>query len=90
MFGDERFDEIRYRILDLTDVCKFEINRNDVASFTAHSYALRKSNAFLKLAIVADNDKLKAMAEIYKKQNAETSWEIEIFSSLAHAREWIA
>ena len=90
MCGHEKFRDIFYRIVDLTDIDKNELSLKDIKAFVAHDLSLSQTNPRLKFAIVTDDETLQGMVAFYEFEGHEIPWEIELFPTLEDAREWLA
>jgi hypothetical protein len=89
IYGDPRFDSLRYGIVDLSRAKQFNLSGEDVETAAALDEAATLINPRLVVAIVADEKEALKFAEIYKSAMSETSWKVEIFPSMEEAEAWV-
>lgn len=91
VFGDKRFDELKYKISDLRNVDSLDASIEDLIRIAHYDYAASKSNKRIKFAIVTDNTEVEQLAHLYAAE-CETlqTWSVEIFNSMEKARQWLA
>ncbi len=89
IYGDPRFDSLRYGIVDLSRAKEFNLSDEDVETAAALDEAATIINQRLVLAFVADAEEALKFAEMYKSAMSETSWKVEIFRSMEEAEAWI-
>jgi len=88
IYGDSRFETMRYQILDWTKVEKFEISKKEVKIISTLEKSSTRWNNKVKLAIVVtDKEYLKAI-EPYLKVMKSTNWEIKIFENIFECEKW--
>ncbi len=90
MFGNSNFDNIKYKIVDFTDVTDIEVDDNDAkvtAEFTARSSQINKN---IKIALISNNDKLISLIEKYIKATLTQfpNAQQQIFNDINEARSW--
>lgn len=90
IYGDPRFDSLRYGIVDLSRAKQFNLSGEDVETAAALDEAATLSNPRLVLAIVADAKEALRFAELYKSAMSKTRWKVEIFPSMEDAEDWIS
>jgi len=90
--GDARFDDLKYFIWDATDMAKFEIEELDLTLIAAKDTAAASYKKRFKGALIVKDAQISKMLDqyIHQKQALGSSWEIEKFTTLEDAREWIA
>lgn len=89
IYGDPRFDNLRYGIVDLSLAEQFELAGEDVEIVAALDEAATLSNPRLVVAIVATNLESLKFSELYKSAMSKTSWKVEIFPSREDAKDWV-
>jgi hypothetical protein len=89
IYGDPRFDDLQYGIVDLSKVKQFDLTGEDVEAAAALDEAATITNPRLILAIVAHESEAVKFAELYKSAMSESSWKVEIFQSMEDAEEWV-
>ena len=90
IYGDERFDIMKYQIVDLIDVNTFQVTRDEMLKMAAYDKAAALSNPRVKVAIVATIPAIKTLTELYEAANIESPWETRVFDSIADARAWVS
>lgn len=89
IYGDPRFDNLRYGIVDISAVVEFKLLSEDLEAAAAMDEAATLTNPRLVVAVVAVRDEAVTVAEIYQSAMAETSWKVEIFPSMQEAEDWV-
>jgi hypothetical protein len=84
---DPRFDSLAYSILDALDVTGTDVSDFDIKSVAAHSIGALNSNASVKVAILASDPALLAMAQIFLSP-PYSSYPAEILSTRLAADAW--
>lgn len=90
IYGDPRFDCLRYGIIDLSRAKQFNLSAEEVETAAALDEAATLINPRLVLAIVTDEEEALTFAELYKSAMSETTWKVEIFPSMEDAEDWIS
>jgi hypothetical protein len=86
--GDARFDDIRYVINDCLSVASFAIAEDTVLHISAIDHAAARSNPNIKIAIVATDPKVLALAKLYIS-SPWAAYPTQTFATLAEARAWV-
>jgi hypothetical protein len=89
LHSDERFDNIRYQIIDFTEVTKIMVTVEWVAKLAAWDKAAALSNPNMKTAIVAKDEAIQMLSSLYQAESSDSPWEIQIFSSMDEAQQWV-
>ncbi|KKK75535.1 hypothetical protein LCGC14_2872750 [marine sediment metagenome] len=94
VYGDSRFDAIRYQILNLTEVRTVDLTDPDkaiqlVRRIAATDRAAAKSNPNMKIAIVASLEILGSLANLYSSELSDSPWLSDVFETETEAREWL-
>ncbi len=79
------FDRLRYSISDFLEVQSFSVDAKAVTMAVAYGIGAAKTNASMKLAMVAVDPKVLELLELYAKR---VPYSLQIFSSLSAARAW--
>ena len=90
IYGDERFDEINYQIMDLSEVDEITVSADDVDMIVDHEINPLKSNPNVKFVFVSTNKVMPELVVEYKRIGKHLPWEIKLFATLEEAREWIS
>jgi len=88
LYGDERFDNIKYVINDFLGVTEISATGVDVEEINAMDMAASYSNKGMKLAVVANKERIVALATQYKS-SPDNIYPVGIFSTVADARNWL-
>lgn len=89
IYGDPRFDDLRYQVVDISKVERFDIPDEDMEATAAMDEAATITSPRLAVAVIATEEEAVAVAESYKSAMSETTWEVEVFNCLEDAAEWI-
>ncbi len=89
IYGDPRFDDLRYGIVDLSSVKQHVLSDDDVEAAAALDAAATINNRRLIIAIVASENESVKFAETYKIAMSDTTWTVEIFKSMQDAEDWV-
>jgi hypothetical protein len=90
IFGDERFDDIRYQIVDLRQVQEIKVNEKHMRKIAHLDIAAARSNPRVKVAILTNKPGGKLLSDTYDKYSAGKSpWETKLFSNIEDARNWL-
>lgn len=90
IFGDERFDNLRFQIVDLTNVDSLEVTEKHMRKIAHLDMAAARSNPRVKVAVVTTSDEGLGITNYYDQQTAEKSpWTTKIFSTFKEAQAWV-
>lgn len=89
IYGDERFDSMKYQLVDLSQVSSFKVTRDEMLKIAAYDRAASLSNPRVKVAVVARINAIKSLTELYDAENLRSPWETRVFETLQQARDWI-
>lgn len=91
IFGDERFDDLRYQIVDLTDVEEVEVTEKHMRKVAHLDMAASRSNPRVKVAVVAQTDAAAKLSDLYEKFCEDKSpWITKLFRNLVDAEAWVS
>lgn len=87
IYGDPRFDSLRYKLVDFLDVENFKMAKDEVALIAYQHRAAEISNPNIKTAIVvgAGNGLANKFADFF----SDSSWEVKVFHDLGEANIWL-
>ncbi|MEJ2142117.1 MAG: hypothetical protein P8Y24_07130 [Gammaproteobacteria bacterium] len=88
VYGDPRFDNINYKLVDFLDIQSVDMTDNEIALLACQHKAAEQSRQNVKNAIVIGSGK----DEVAKKFAAffsDSSWEVKIFDNLDDANDWV-
>lgn len=91
IFGDERFDDIRYQIVDLTAVNAMEVTGKHMRKIAHLDMAAARTNPRVRVAVVTTSEGGIDITDIYNQYTAEKSpWQTKIFSTREAAEAWVS
>ena len=88
IYGDPRFDDLRYKLVDFIDIESINMDDNDIAKIACLHRAAGLSNPGIKnaLLISANTSKLaNKFAAFFEK----SPWDVQIFQEIDKANNWI-
>ena len=90
MYGDPRFDGIKYQIWDSTDALKFELTERDADVAAATDASTVSYKPVCRCALVATDTEMRRLIERYIEKSLEkgSSWEFKLFERIEDARKW--
>lgn len=88
MYGDPRFDDIRFQLFDMLKVTHVSFERDDVKLVAAYDRAAAKVNPNVKCALVSTDHVALKLSEVYRHENIGSPWEAKAFRSREEACEW--
>lgn len=88
IYGDPRFDSLRYKLVDFLDVESIDMDDNDVAKIACMHKAAGLSNPRIKNAIVI-NSKTNKVANKFATFFHDSPWDVQVFEELDQANSWI-
>jgi len=89
IYGDPRFDDLRYQIVDLTKVDSFEVSDQNMKQIAHLDKAAARTNPRIRLAVIAVEGGGLDVAKAYKKHSENSAWESEIFDTREEAEAWL-
>ena len=89
IYGDARFDELKYQIVDLTRVERFDATRDDMAMIASNDIAAARSNPRVRVAVAARDELIRELSVFYETASAGSPWRQRIFDSVREARSWV-
>ena len=89
IFQDRRFGSISYQLLDFTGMKSLEATEKEVKKTAFQDMVAARSNPDIKVAMVAPQDLMKKMFEIYAEYTEPSQWEIRMFNTVKDANQWL-
>ncbi len=87
--SSERYDELRYVILDFLDVEEVTlVNPAFIREITAQDFGAALSNPCIKFAVVTRHPEIRRLAREYATHPL-CSYPLQIFDTVADARAWV-
>jgi hypothetical protein len=90
VYGDRRFDELRYHVMDFSQVESFDMTERETKNIAYMDMAAARSNPDTSVAIVAHQDIGRKLAQLYASYSEPSPWEIRIFDTLQEAEQWLS
>ncbi len=89
IYGDSRFDDMKYQIADFSKVEKFEFTENESNVIAILEKSSSTWNNNVKLAIVTSASVcLSSIIDPYLERMKSTNWKIKIFKNRIEAENW--
>ena len=94
IYGDSRFDDIRYKLVNFLRIETIDIHEDDVNSIAYQHKAAALSNHRVKTAIIISksitlSNKNAYMLELFISNLTASSWEVKAFENLDDANTWL-
>jgi hypothetical protein len=89
LYGDPRFESLRYQIADFSEVTDFLVSEKETSIIAQLDFQSTRWNSHVKAAHVTRNKTIIKLIDLYKEQMQETSWEIGLFETLEEALDWV-
>lgn len=87
--GDERFDELRYAIIDTLNITSTSITADHLVAVWSKDLGAEYSNPMLIKAFISTFPPLIEFAETYRNAPIR-AYELEVFNNEHDARRWIS
>jgi hypothetical protein len=88
LYGDSRYEKMEFQIFDMTDVENFNISKQDMQVIGVMDKNSSLWNKKMKVALVAKNESIVKLIEVYIEVMKATEWHIKIFPELDEALKW--
>lgn len=90
-FEAPQFREVRYLLCDITAVTGIEATRAEAGVQGQNELMLTRDNSnFVRTAIITSATIECSLIDAYVEQFSESARQVEVFSKLSAARQWIA
>ncbi|WP_316899088.1 hypothetical protein [Pseudodesulfovibrio indicus] len=89
IYGDRRFDDLSYQIVDTTRVERFDASPEAMEEAASMDEAASLHNAHLLVAVVANSAAALEVAQHYESAMKMSPWRIGIFRSMEDAENWL-
>ena len=88
IYGDSRFDNLKYKLVDFIDIERLDVDKKEVAllAFQHQSAATYKEN--IKNALVI-RPELSELAHKFVEFSNESHWPIKVFDNMDDANVWL-
>lgn len=90
-YGDSRFDELKYKLVDFLDVESIEISEDEVNVIATQHKNAERYNGYIKNAIIV-RDKFSDMGKLARHFAAhfnDSPWDVRVFDDLDAANDWL-
>ena len=88
VYGDSRFDDMKYQIADFSKIEKFELTEEEVQVIAMLDKSSSRWNNKIKLAVVTLDLYLLERIKPYIETMQDTEWSIKIFENIFEAKKW--
>lgn len=88
VYGNYRFDDLRFKLVDFLDVESINMDENQIAEIAHQHLAAAISNPRIKTAIVV-KEHMNEMAILFASFFKDSNWEVKIFQDKNEAYNWI-
>jgi hypothetical protein len=89
LFGDPRFDRVRYVINDFTAADSHSIDDEEIIAYTAGRIGCATYQPDIHGVFVANSPEMVALCKLMSDPQYEIPHETRIFSTLADGRNWL-
>lgn len=90
LYGDKRYDEMSFQIIDLRKIDSFSITPKDVQVFATLDQSSSMWNNNIKLAFITEDRALIDLLKGYRSILVKTNWKVEFFKNIEEAETWVA
>lgn len=88
IYGDPRFDLLRYKLVDFSDIESIDMNDHDITKIACLHKAAGLSNPRIKNAILISSNQSK-LANQFAAFFDDSPWDIQIFNEIDKANTWL-
>ena len=88
IYGDSRFEMMKYIIYNLLDANSFYLNHLDLKVISTLDKSASRWNKKIKLACVSQDNNTKKVTLEYKNLMVDSNWEIGLFDTVDEALAW--
>lgn len=88
IYGDPRFDALKYKLVDFLSVETINMDKDEVALIAHQHRSAERSNPYVKTAIVverAGNELANNFAAFF----SDSYWDVQIFQNMDEANNWL-
>ena len=90
IYGDPRFDNIRFQIADFSEVEALQFEEKDMKKVAFLDKAAGRSNPNIHVAIIAPSENTRNLLEAYSKYSVDSPWTVTVFDSCEQADHWLS
>lgn len=88
IFGDPRFQELKYQIVDLCGVTDFRVMKSHMKALADLDASAAKENPDIRVAVISHEPTGESMNRSYTEQVSETHWETRVFRYFDEGYAW--
>ncbi|PXA03128.1 hypothetical protein DDZ13_13755 [Coraliomargarita sinensis] len=89
IYGDERFDDLKYQIVNLLEAEKIEVSERHMQKVAHLDAAAARTNKRVRVAVVAADKDARLLHELYVKHLSDGGWTSKLFDSIESAEAWV-
>ena len=86
VFGDARFDDLRYAIVDFAEVTEFHSTLEEAEQLAAFNRAAALYHPAMRVAFVTTNER---MVGLLRQVGAVSAYPLGVFANASDARLWV-
>jgi hypothetical protein len=89
IYGDARFESLRYEIGDFREVTKFHVSEKEttvIANLERHS---ARWNSRMKVAHITSDPYMISLIRQYEESMTDTAWDFGLFETMEEAEAWV-
>lgn len=88
IYGDPRFDTIKYKLVDFLDAETINMDKDEVALIAYQHRSAERANPYVKNAIVIKPSG-RELANNFAAFFSNSYWDVQIFQNLDEANNWL-
>jgi len=88
VYGDSRFEELKYKLVSFIDVESIDMTEGEVSAIASRHKAAEKYNPYIKTAILL-RSKTNALANKFSALFSDSRWDVQVFDDLDKANDWL-
>jgi len=88
IYGNHRFDHMKYQIADFTDVSSINLTAYEVKIISTLEKGALCWNESVKVAHVTKDKYLRELVYTYEESMKDTNWVCRLFEELDEAKDW--
>ena len=88
IYGDPRFDTLKYKLVDFLDAETINMDKDEVALIAYQHRSAERSNPYVKNAIVIKPSG-RELANNFAAFFSNSYWDVQIFQNLDEANNWL-
>lgn len=87
-YGDSRFDELEYKLVNFLDIESIDMSESEVHAIATQHKAAERHNPYIKNAIVLKS-KSNKLATKFAALFSDSRWDVQVFDNLDAASDWL-